>query len=390
MIFKTNIQFVFIISILFIGCNDIEKNETVSEKQEIENNKINLQEKTTLKKEPSVEIGFCTINNLRIRKTPYLTSETLSQLTSNEKVEILERSSWTEEINQINDYWLKIKSKDFTGWVFGGYINYNKSSIELIKISNLEPDFQTIMNFKRIDDLSSYPLLTMRNLGFEIPREIPKVKDTKIIYNNMNSELLLINYKQPRLSIRIIATDPTGDHTFVQNFKDSDFYMIDSDEYGNKIEGMTALSVPFHNLSFFKKGEWFFTVIVDEETEYPPVTTKIKPGIVSIYKNPIPSPFMESGSFNARYTQKFYICGNSDYIETNIDFVLYRIDYKSQNDDSSFNLFPELAADCITDINGQFILEIEPGSDITSGHYKIAFGKTITGVIEFDTSLEIK
>ncbi len=230
----------------------------------------------------------------------------------------------------------------------------------------------------------------MRNLGFEIPREIPNLKETKIIYYDMNSDLLLINYKQPRLSIRIIATDPTGDHTFVQNFKASDFYIIDSDEYGKKIEGMTALSVPFHNLSFYKKGEWVFTVIVDEETEYPPVTTKIKSGIVSIYENPIPSPFMESGSFNARYGQKFYICGNSDFIETNIDFVLYRIDFDSQNDDLSFNLFPELAVDCITDINGQFILEIESGSDITSGHYKIAFGKTITRIIESDAFLEIE
>ncbi len=101
MIFKTNIQFVFFISILFIGCKDIKKDETVSGKQEIEN--INLQEEINLKNETSVEIGFCTINNLRIRKSPYLTSETLSQLINNEKVDIMERSSWTEEINQIDD-----------------------------------------------------------------------------------------------------------------------------------------------------------------------------------------------------------------------------------------------------------------------------------------------
>ena len=70
---------------------------------------------------------------LRIRDKPDISANVIGRLNNLEKVLVIEKDTNTVEIDEINDIWIKIKSSNLTGWVFGGYL---EDSIDKIKNIN--------------------------------------------------------------------------------------------------------------------------------------------------------------------------------------------------------------------------------------------------------------
>jgi hypothetical protein len=86
---------------------------------------------------------FCTDGPLRIRNNPNLTSAQIGSLNTFEMVPILEKDNSIITIDDLTDYWYKIKKDNIEGYVFGGYgiIIQNEYNIHSIDdIVKLLPD----------------------------------------------------------------------------------------------------------------------------------------------------------------------------------------------------------------------------------------------------------
>src|SRR5690606_29635078 len=67
--------------------------------------------------------GISTSENLRIRDYPDLYGNIIGKLRQGQEVKVLKRTSWEEQIDNFETYWFQIQIEDFTGWVYGGYLD---------------------------------------------------------------------------------------------------------------------------------------------------------------------------------------------------------------------------------------------------------------------------
>lgn len=71
--------------------------------------------------------GICAEDNVRVRVRPSLKAEIVSFLKKDEKIEILDKTDEKTKINNMENYWIKIKTGDGKyGWAYGEWINEEK------------------------------------------------------------------------------------------------------------------------------------------------------------------------------------------------------------------------------------------------------------------------
>ena len=75
---------------------------------------------------PTPSDGYSTTDRLRIRNKPTLNAEIVGHLMKGDNVEMIEATPLAYEIDGMLYPWIKIKFSNITGWVFGGYIDFDK------------------------------------------------------------------------------------------------------------------------------------------------------------------------------------------------------------------------------------------------------------------------
>ncbi|TGL37640.1 SH3 domain-containing protein [Leptospira perdikensis] len=96
------------------------------------------------KKTPTIEVGknaFISATVLNARKTPTLDGEKVGKLKLGDEVSVLEKSESETEIDGISSFWYRVKSKDITGWVFGGYLSISKVESRDAMIAAVQGNF---------------------------------------------------------------------------------------------------------------------------------------------------------------------------------------------------------------------------------------------------------
>ncbi len=104
-----------------------------------------------------LEIGIVYDGPLRVRENNSIESKQIATLQTFETVRIIKKSSKSDSINGINEYWYQIQNKENTiGWVFGGYLSIftisdsEKNSVFNNKITSCILDF--LSQYKFSDD----------------------------------------------------------------------------------------------------------------------------------------------------------------------------------------------------------------------------------------------
>jgi hypothetical protein len=125
--------------------------------------------------------------SLRLRKTPSLTGEILTQLKNGEEVSVLESGSAYQIIDDINDIWVKVKTKDNQiGYCFQGFL-----------ISPVSVDDPSI----KLDVALGYIVLSDNMNYYESPGKEKKAKvsfskyDSNYVYSFKTGDIIPVSFK---------------------------------------------------------------------------------------------------------------------------------------------------------------------------------------------------
>ena len=81
------------------------------------------------------------IDGLRIRNKPGTDGEKIGSLKNKEKIEVVSETSLIQTIDEIKSNWVEIKTEnDFTGYVFGGFLEKDLETIDIIQ--NVEGEYK--------------------------------------------------------------------------------------------------------------------------------------------------------------------------------------------------------------------------------------------------------
>lgn len=144
--------------------------------------------------------GKSTTDLLRIREEPYLDSKTIDHLSINEKVELIERTRWKEDIDGFSTYWIHIQKEDLSGWCYGGYIEEidPNSNIQYLTANDqiyspekfIEYSTEVFIKYPFIDRAEILPPISVKQIDeiYEIYGE-PKSIDIQEIENRYDENI---------------------------------------------------------------------------------------------------------------------------------------------------------------------------------------------------------
>ena len=202
------------------------------------------------------------VDNLRVRAEPYLDSAELGRLMKGDAVVVESRTQWTQVIDSLKANWYFSRAERFSGWVFGGYLDFQTDSNRLTvpvdpslsapgpvpdKGGNTNPD---------VLDPKSLPELRIPAYGMDALPDSSAAQDGVIGYDRLYNQLLiwyavipssrLYSYlvDESGFSVRIVAKSPDGKQ-FEVNYEAAELERYRS-SYQGRIGGkLDALLVPF-------------------------------------------------------------------------------------------------------------------------------------------------
>ena len=128
-----NFFILIIFVILITGCSK-KNNEEIKQSQESQPVRIEQPKKKEFRYVNSIE-------GLRIRNKPGTDAEKIGFLKNKEKIEIVSETSFIQIIDKIESTWVEIKTENnITGYVFGGFLEKNLETIDIIQ--NAEGEYK--------------------------------------------------------------------------------------------------------------------------------------------------------------------------------------------------------------------------------------------------------
>lgn len=116
---------ILLICVAMLGCNNKESIVPSDEKDENNIEKEVVEIKDTPQYVEVSQTFWTTERGLRVREDYSLDSDIVGQLKTNERVESSKRTKDKVEIDGKESYWYQVESKEYNGWVFGGYLTSN-------------------------------------------------------------------------------------------------------------------------------------------------------------------------------------------------------------------------------------------------------------------------
>lgn len=131
-------------------------------------------------------LGYITTDDgsyLKVRKQPNINSDEITKIPQNKQVIVLDYSKKTDQIDNIIDYWYKIRINDKEGWCFGGFLST-----------------KNVLNTKDDDILCKLDVLPMKTFY----KFATAIRKTKIHYLDNTSDEII-----PGEDVEVIAcADP--------------------------------------------------------------------------------------------------------------------------------------------------------------------------------------
>jgi len=176
--------FIVILSFFCIQCNKTDKDGThiltyLSTEQP---NVISNDNNNSTSPVNRHYIGIVNDNAVRIREQPSIESIVSGQLNQGLTVTVLGRSEKRMFLDGYDSYWLKIKTDNTEGWVYGAFINLTNSQYDSLPVLSFNNSIGSIdLNYLR--DLST--IYTFRTL---IQKEIETLEFQEIFFLNCSIE----------------------------------------------------------------------------------------------------------------------------------------------------------------------------------------------------------
>jgi hypothetical protein len=314
-------------------------------------------------------IGFCITDNLRIREMPFLDSPKIGSLIEDEKVIILSKTNWTENIDNIENHWFEINYSDNQYWVFGGYISTESENIPIngkinqkikTQFSNSEGNISLEQfNDIAIPHVSIYP---------EFDYSEPENQRIEI----SDDYLYLINSPEPVYKVLIDILSPENIQ-FQKLYKSTEINQILKNPYEGYGElPNIALFFPFNKNASFSSGLWEIKIEIDDDFV---ISQKIDISMdyMTISETEEIDVFSETKRISADYGDEIFVYLNPLHIQEKYFIAIYG---ESKEEIGTTTYSARYATELISDSNGKIKTSIILGKELEPAIYKIAYGKS--------------
>lgn len=236
------------------------------------------------------------------------------------------------------------------------------------------------------------PELSMLIFGIPYKVDIPETEERALYLDGLfNQTLYILNISEEIETLNLSATDPVGkvySKILKKGKRDFSFENRDHGD-GTKLE-TPAVTINFNPLAAFDNGIWTIEAFInDNQADIIRLKAKITPDSISVTPVKEPNPFDYDSSETFKSGETIYIFGNNEEPDSEITVALYHITNKiNEKNESILEAF--IATKVTTDSKGKYSLELVVGDDMPKGGYKVAHGKVIDGVNEFEAYINIE